>query len=41
MRTIEAKELKRLENLIQQTMDKPELIKLEKFKSELETRRDI
>jgi hypothetical protein len=40
-RTIDPKELKKLEALIETTMKKPGLIKPEKFKSELETRRDI
>lgn len=35
------KELKKAEKRIAKTMDKPQLIKLEKFKSALETRRDI
>ena len=40
-RTIDTKELKKLEALIETTMKKPELIEPEKFKSELETSRDI
>jgi hypothetical protein len=40
-RAIEAKELKRLETLIKSTMIKPDLIEPEKFKSALETKRDI
>jgi hypothetical protein len=35
------KDLKNVEKLIAKTMDKPQLIKSEKFKTELETRRDI
>jgi len=40
-REIKEKELDKLEALIATTMEKPELIKPEKFKSALETRRDI
>ena len=40
-RTIDAKQLKKLEANIELTMKNPELIKPEKFKSALETRRDI
>ena len=40
-RNIEQKELNRLETLIATTMEKPELIETEKFKSALETKRDI
>lgn len=40
-RDIKGKELKKLEALIATTMEKPQLIKVEKFKSALGTRRDI
>ena len=40
-RVIKGKELKKSEKLIAATMVKPQLIKPEKFKTALETRRDI
>ena len=40
-RTIEDKEIKKLETLIQTTITKPELVQTEIRKTELETRRDI
>ncbi len=40
-RAIAANQLKKLEAYIERTMKNPELIKPEKFKSALETRRDI
>ncbi len=40
-RAIQAKQLKKLEANIELTMNNPDLIKQEKFKSALDTRRDI
>jgi len=40
-RKIELKELKKLEVLVKATMKKPELIESEKFKSVLDTKREI
>ena len=40
-RKIESKVLKKLEALVGTTMEKPELIESEKFKSALDTKRDV
>ena len=40
-RKIELKKLKKLEELIKTTMENPELVEAEKFKSALDTKRDI
>lgn len=40
-REIDAKELRKFETLVNTTMQKPQLIEPEKFKSVLETKRDV